>query len=64
MLNVEQGHDCGAFVCMYADFIANDYPLVFTQSNISDSRDMIAVAILKTKSRVSLGGSVDLEDSD
>ena len=41
------GYDCGVFLCMYADFISNDYPIIFTQEEIETCRERIAVAIMR-----------------
>ena len=41
------GNDCGVFVCMYADFISNDYLVIFTQENIETCRERIPVAIMR-----------------
>ncbi len=44
--------DCGAFVCMYYNFILNDCKLDFKQDNItnSDWRDRMTLSILLVKS--------------
>ena len=41
------GNDCGVFVCMYADYISNGWPLVFNQSHINQCRERIALGILQ-----------------
>ena len=41
------GYDCGEFLCMYADFISNDNPIIFTQSEIDVCRERIALSIMK-----------------
>ena len=42
----ESGFNCGLFVCMYADFIAMDFPLHFTQVFIDKVRERMPLAIL------------------
>jgi Ulp1 family protease len=37
------GYECGIFVCMYADYIANGWPLVFYQLHINCCRELAAV---------------------
>ena len=41
--------DCGIFVMMYADFLADDLPLDFTQKDIITYRKKIAASILRKK---------------
>ena len=41
------GNDCGIFVCMFADYIANGWPLIFNQSHINTCRERIALGILR-----------------
>ena len=41
------GYDCGVFLCMYADFISNDNPIIFTQSEIDVCRERIALSIMR-----------------
>ena len=43
------GFDCGVFTCMFADFVSNDYPLVFSQKHVTQGRDRIALSIMKGK---------------
>ena len=43
----ENGSDCGVFVCMYADYISNGWPLLFNQSHINSCRERIALGILQ-----------------
>ncbi len=40
------GYDCGVFVCMYADYISNGWPLVFNQTHINMCRERIALGIM------------------
>ncbi len=46
--------DCGVFVCMYCDFILNDYKLDFNQDNITNSHwtDGIILSILFVKPKM------------
>ena len=62
--NVGKGCDCGVFVCMYADFIANDYPMIFTQADMDASRERITVEILKMSTGDSPVSPVELDESD
>ena len=62
--NMSPGYDCGVFVCRYADFIANDHPLVFRQEHMNAAREKIAVEILKTSKRLKFGGLVVLEENN
>lgn len=39
--------DCGVFVCMFADFVTKDCPLLFGQQHIDKCRDRIALSILQ-----------------
>ena len=41
------GNDCGIFVCMFADYIANGWPLIFNQSHINTCRERITLGILR-----------------
>ena len=41
------GFDCGVFVCMYADYISNGWPLVFNQSHINSCCKRITLGILQ-----------------
>jgi sentrin-specific protease 1 len=41
------GEDCGVFVCMLADFLAQDFPLCFGQGDMPRCRERIAMAILQ-----------------
>eukprot|EP00548_Thalassiothrix_antarctica_P018930 CAMPEP_0194187994 /NCGR_PEP_ID=MMETSP0154-20130528/53139_1 /TAXON_ID=1049557 /ORGANISM="Thalassiothrix antarctica, Strain L6-D1" /LENGTH=524 /DNA_ID=CAMNT_0038908091 /DNA_START=51 /DNA_END=1625 /DNA_ORIENTATION=- len=43
----ENGFDCGVFTCMFADFLSNDCPLLFTQEHITQCRERIALSIMK-----------------
>ena len=43
------GYDCGVFCCMYAECIANDKPISFTQENIPMYRQMISTMITNTQ---------------
>lgn len=40
------GFDCGVFTCMFADFLSNDCPLVFSQKHITQCRERIALSIM------------------
>ena len=44
---METGHDCGIFVCMFADIIANEFLVSFGQAEIDVCRQRIAVAIMR-----------------
>ena len=48
---------------MYADFIASNYPLVFTQVEMDAARERISVAILKTKTKISMHGLIEIEET-
>jgi sentrin-specific protease 1 len=41
------GFDCGVFTCMFADFVSNDCPLMFSQEHINQCRERIALSILQ-----------------
>ena len=41
------GYDCGVFLCMYADSISNDYPIIFTQNEIDVCRERTTLSIMK-----------------
>lgn len=43
------GHDCGVFTCMFADFLSKDTALVFNQDHIDQCRERIALSIMKGK---------------
>ena len=43
------GVDCGVFVAMFADFVSNDYPLLFDQREIDACLERMVVAILLNK---------------
>ena len=43
----QNGHDCGVFICMYADLISRNIPLLFTQEQITECRQHIALSILQ-----------------
>ncbi|OEU20578.1 cysteine proteinase [Fragilariopsis cylindrus CCMP1102] len=43
------GHDCGVFTCMFADFLSKDTALVFNQNHINQCRERIALSILNGK---------------
>mmetsp|Transcript_24512 Transcript_24512/g.57602 ORF Transcript_24512/g.57602 Transcript_24512/m.57602 type:complete len:599 (+) Transcript_24512:101-1897(+) len=43
------GHDCGVFTCMFADFLSKDTDLVFSQDHIDQCRERIALSIMKGK---------------
>jgi len=43
----ENGYDCGIFVILYADYIANNLSLTFTQKMVSLFRKKLCVYILK-----------------
>ena len=45
----ENGYDCGVFACMYADFISQDLPLKFSQDQITECRERIALSIINGK---------------
>ena len=55
-LQYELGCDCGVFICMYADFIAMDYPLIFTQDCIDKCQERMPLAIL---GKCSIGDTFD-----
>jgi len=40
------GFDCGVFTCMFADFLSNDCPLLFSQEHITQCRERIALSIM------------------
>ena len=40
------GYDRGVFLCMYADFISNDNPIIFTHSEIGVCWERIALSIM------------------
>ena len=42
----KNAYDCGVFVCMYADYIANGWPLVFNQSHMNHCRERIALGCM------------------
>ena len=44
-------NDCGVYVCMFADFLSQDLPLLFSQQEIGVCRERIAVAILESRNR-------------
>jgi len=46
------GHDCGVFTCMFADFLSKDTSLVFNQNHINQCRERIALSIMKGKAIV------------
>lgn len=43
------GHDCGVFTCMFADFLSKDTALLFNQDHIDQCRERIALSIMKGK---------------
>mgnify|MGYP006129976743 CR=1 FL=1 len=43
------GYDCGVFSCIAADFLSDDLPLKFDQHHIKQSRDYIALTILRAE---------------
>ena len=50
--NVPQQNDqrsCGVFVCMFAHFIINGFPMIFQQNHVPEFRRLIAREILKFK---------------
>eukprot|EP00986_Skeletonema_menzelii_P002347 scaffold636_cov93-Skeletonema_menzelii.AAC.1 len=46
--NKENGHDCGVFVCLFADFIAMDCTPIFDfdEECINKCRELISLAIM------------------
>lgn len=46
------GVDCGVFVCMFADFLAQNYPLCFSQDDLPRCRERVALAILEGHSSI------------
>jgi hypothetical protein len=40
-------YDCGVYVCMFADFIANGWPLVFNQNHINRCRIRITIGCMQ-----------------
>jgi len=42
----QNGYDCGVFTCMFADFLALDFPLTFSQKHIHLCRERIALSIM------------------
>ena len=42
----ENGFDCGAFTCMFGDYLSLDRPLTFNQTHIPRCRERIALSIL------------------
>lgn len=40
------GHDCGVFTCIYADFLASNRPLTFHQMHIDRCRNLIALSMI------------------
>ena len=47
ILFLNLGYDCGAFICMFADFISKDCRLLFNQDHIDKCRDRIALSIMR-----------------
>lgn len=50
MENIPQQHngvDCGVFSIMFADFISDNLPLVFTQNEMDEYRRKICASILR-----------------
>ena len=43
----QNGYDCGMFSTMYADFLSDDLPLAFDQSEICEYRRKTVAAILR-----------------
>ena len=43
------GSDCGVFAVMVADYISDDLPLSFNQTNVSHFRQKIGTDILRNK---------------
>ena len=43
----ENGYDCGIYVILFADYIANNLPLTFTQGMVSSFRKKLCVHMLK-----------------
>lgn len=41
------GYDCGVLTCMFADFVAKDCPLDFSQEHRNQCCEYIALLILK-----------------
>ena len=58
----KNGYDCGVFVCMYADYISNGWPLVFNQTHIKLCRERIALGILQNCAVTSGAAVVVLDD--
>ena len=47
----ENTWDCGVYVCMFAEFLTLDFPIMFTQREIGACRELIAIAILESRDR-------------
>jgi len=45
----KNGFDCGMFVCMYADYILNNLPELFSQNDMPMLRQKILYCILTGK---------------
>ena len=45
----ENGFDCGMFVCMYADYMLNNLPELFSQNDMPMLREKICYCILTGK---------------
>lgn len=45
----ENGFDCGMFVCMYADYMLNNLPELFSQNDMPMLREKICYCILTCK---------------
>jgi hypothetical protein len=54
------GYDCGVFVCMYADYITNGWPLIFDQAYINRCRERIALGCMKNSAVTTKAGVMAL----
>ena len=45
----DNGHDCGVFACMFAEYLSEDLPLEFSQSNIPHFRRRLGHLLLEGK---------------
>ena len=45
----QNGHDCGVFMLLYADFLSEDLPLHFNQTHIDSFREKICYSIITGK---------------
>jgi len=55
-------YDCGVFVCMYADYIANGWPLIFNQTHINRCRERIALGCMQNCAVTTIGCNIMLNE--